>query len=180
MSNREHSRYLGLAEGPGMPYHYNDGGRPLFGFRGKASDCTCRAIAIAAKIPYKRVYDDLNALGKLDDAQHPGRKGKSGARSGVFRSVYEPYILGLGFEWVPTMEFGKGCTTHLKTGELPLGRLIVRVSRHMVAVIDGHIHDTYDPSRGGARCVYGVFVHESQTDQESYREWRRKFSDRGG
>jgi hypothetical protein len=31
------------------------------------------------------------------------------------------------------------------------------VSRHAVAVIDGVIHDTYDCSRGGKRCVYGYW-----------------------
>lgn len=35
-------------------------------------------------------------------------------------------------------------------GELPLGRLIVRVSKHMCAVIDGVIHDTHNPSERGA------------------------------
>jgi hypothetical protein len=30
-------------------------------------------------------------------------------------------------------------------------------SRHLVAVIDGVIHDTHDCSRDGTRCVYGYF-----------------------
>jgi hypothetical protein len=25
-------------------------------------------------------------------------------------------------------------------------------------VIDGVIHDTFDPSRGGTRCVYGYWI----------------------
>jgi hypothetical protein len=55
------------------------------------------------------------------------------------------------------MRIGSGCTVHLRADELPPGRLIVNVSRHTVAVIDGVIHDTYDPSRDGTRCVYGYF-----------------------
>src|SRR6516164_288534 len=43
------------------------------------------------------------------------------------------------------MRIGQGCTVHLARGELPMGRLIVSVSRHVVAVIDGVIHDTHDP-----------------------------------
>jgi hypothetical protein len=50
--------------------------------------------------------------------------------------------------------------------------LIVAVSRHLTAVIDGVIHDTHDPSRegvvytvidgvgtarGAGRCVYGYY-----------------------
>jgi len=30
--------------------------------------------------------------------------------------------------------------------------------KHTTAVIDGIIHDTYDPSRAGTRCVYGYFT----------------------
>jgi hypothetical protein len=44
-----------------------------------------------------------------------------------------------------------------RNGELPIGRLIVSVSKHLVAVVDGVIHDTHDPSRAGTRCVYGYW-----------------------
>ncbi|MGA2164193.1 MAG: hypothetical protein ABSH36_06960, partial [Solirubrobacteraceae bacterium] len=57
------------------------------------------------------------------------------------------------------MKIGHGCTVHLHAEELPSGRLIVRLSRHMCAVIDGVIHDTHDPSRQGTRCVYGYWQH---------------------
>jgi hypothetical protein len=46
---------------------------------------------------------------------------------------------------------------HLRAEELPGGRLIVKVSKHVVAVIDGVINDSHDPSRGGTRCVYGYY-----------------------
>jgi hypothetical protein len=55
------------------------------------------------------------------------------------------------------MSIGSGCTVHLRDGELPMGRLIVSVSLHLVAVIDGIIHDTHDCSRDGTRCVYGYW-----------------------
>ena len=35
------------------------------------------------------------------------------------------------------------------------GPLEVRCSRHIAAVMDGVVHDTHDPSRGGTRTVYG-------------------------
>ena len=78
----------------------------------------------------------------------------------------------LGFTWVPTMHVGKGCATHLSHGELPMGRLVVRLSKHTAAVVDGVIHDTFDPSRetevteadGSVRlthrCVYGYWVYD--------------------
>jgi hypothetical protein len=58
------------------------------------------------------------------------------------------------------MRVGSGCRVHLRADELPPGRLIVRVSKHVAAVIDGVIHDTFDCSRGGTRCVYGYFTPE--------------------
>jgi hypothetical protein len=128
---------------------YNDGGRAKAGFKGETRDCVTRAIAIATGKPYKTVYDALNKLA-----------GKSVARTGVPRKIYEAYLLADGWRWVPTMLVGKGCKVHLLADELPKGKLIVRVSKHIVAVIDGVIHDTSDPSRGGSRCVYGYFTKE--------------------
>ena len=55
------------------------------------------------------------------------------------------------------MKVGTGCQVHLNAKELPAGRLIVRVSKHLTAVIDGIIQDTHDCSRSGTRCVYGYY-----------------------
>jgi len=63
----------------------------------------------------------------------------------------------LGFEWKPTMNIGQGCKVHLRADELPCGNIIVNVSKHFAAVIDGVLHDTYDCSREGTRCVYGYY-----------------------
>ncbi|MDM3928731.1 hypothetical protein QRB35_22225 [Mycobacterium intracellulare subsp. chimaera] len=63
----------------------------------------------------------------------------------------------LGWLWVPTMHIGSGCRVHLRADQLPSGRLVVSVSRHTVAVLDGIIHDTHDPTRDGTRCVYGYY-----------------------
>jgi hypothetical protein len=71
------------------------------------------------------------------------------------------YLEALGWRWVPTMGIGTGYKVHLLASELPVGRLIVALSHHMVAVIDGIIHDTYDCSRDGTRCVYGYFIKET-------------------
>jgi hypothetical protein len=55
------------------------------------------------------------------------------------------------------MKVGIGCQVHLRPDELPTGTLIVKVSKHLTAVVDGIIEDTHDPSRGGKRCVYGYY-----------------------
>jgi hypothetical protein len=141
----------------GLPFLYDDGGRHAAGFRGRAGDCVCRAIAIATGLPYQKVYDDLNSLSRSEriTSRHPMR---SHSRTGVRKRTLRKYLLGLGWQWVPTMSIGRGCTVHLRPQELPDGRLIVSVSRHLVAVIDGVVRDTHDCSRYGTRCVYGYFI----------------------
>lgn len=98
-------------------------------------------------------------------------------------------MAGLGFRWVPTMKVGEGCKVHLDAEELPGGRIICKLSRHLTAVIDGVVHDTYNPARStswtfepdhgqplkanqgrnvngvwtevGGRCVYGYWTLEA-------------------
>ena len=55
------------------------------------------------------------------------------------------------------MQIGAGCKVHLRADELPRGQLLVSLSRHSAAVIDGVLHDTHDCSRDGMRCVYGYW-----------------------
>jgi len=135
---------------------YNDGGRGAAGFKGSTGDCVVRAICIAAKKPYKEVYDELNHLCKVERLGKR-TKSKSNSRTGVYRKTYEKYILSLGAKWTPCMGIGTGCKVHLKSDELPKGRIITSLSKHLCAVIDGVIHDLNDPSRDGTRCVYGYY-----------------------
>lgn len=140
-----------------MQHVFNDGGRAAAGFKGLTGDCVCRSIAIATGRPYKEVYDAINVLGKNERVTSRKPK-RSAAREGVFRQTYERYLKSIGWKWVPTMFIGKGCQVHMRTHELPSGNLILRLSGHCTAVIDGICHDTYDPSREGTRCVYGYFI----------------------
>jgi hypothetical protein len=140
-----------------MQVIYDDGGREDAGFVGEAGDCVTRAIAIATGVPYKLVYAAINERAKTERPRTGSQR--SSARNGVHRSTYHQYMLDLGWHWTPTMGIGTGCTVHLREGELPGGRIIVRISKHVCAVIDGVIHDTHDPQRDGNRCCYGYY-HE--------------------
>lgn len=142
-----------------MKYIYNDGGRAAAGFKGITGDCVTRAVAIAAERPYKEVYDLINELAK-SERRGKRKRGTSNARTGVYKTTTRKVMAHYGFKWVPTMQIGQGCKVHLTEGELPMGRIVVEVSRHAVAVIDGVINDIYDPSREGTRCVYGYYVKE--------------------
>lgn len=139
-----------------MNFQFNDGGRLEAGYKGTTGDCVCRAIAIVSGLNYQQVYDDLNELSKREHLTKR-RKHKSCARNGVKRSTYDKYLTSLGFKWTPTMGVGTGCRVHLNEDELPDGKLIVRVSKHLTSVIDSVLNDTYDCSRNGRRCVYGYY-----------------------
>jgi hypothetical protein len=153
--SRPHSRF---------PFQPNDGGREAAGFKGGAGDCVVRSIAIAADLPYLQVYEDLRLANEryaqLKNDRLAKRLAIKGAspRNGNHRNVFHDYILAQGFDWVPTMKVGAGCQVHLCPDELPAGVVIAKVSKHLTAIIDGVIHDTHDPSRGGKRCVYGYYI----------------------
>lgn len=129
-----------------LPFVCNDGGRASAGFKGQTRDCVTRAIAIATGRSYTEVYAGINETA-----------GDSSARTGVRKPVTREYMASVGWKWTPTMAIGSGCKVHLATGELPMGNLVVQCSRHVVAVIDGVVHDTHDPTRDGRRCVYGYW-----------------------
>ena len=144
-------------------FTFDDGGREESGYKGFTGDCVVRSISIVAELPYKEVYNELFkrakafSKGRCKVAKEIKKKGAS-PRNGVHKKVYEKYLFDLGFDWVSTMKFGSGCTTHLRKDELPNGRLIVSLSRHLTAFVNGVIHDTYDCSRNGTRCVYGYYT----------------------
>jgi hypothetical protein len=135
---------------------YHDGGRAFAGYKGQTGDCVTRAIAIATGKPYGEVYALVNSYGRSGE-WHPDAVN---ARTGVAKTATRAILADLGWVWVPTMfppPNSKGTTVHLRTDELPGGRLVVQCSRHVVAVIDGVVYDTGDPTRGGTRCVYGYW-----------------------
>lgn len=135
-----------------IEFKYDDGGRQAAGFKGQTGDCVTRAIAIATGWEYRAVYDDLWGL----DRHVNGSRAK-GPRNGYPIKLVRDYLAGQGWEWTPTMQIGSGCNVHLRPDELPDGPLIVRVTKHVCAVVDGVLHDTYDCSRDGTRCVYGYW-----------------------
>lgn len=138
-----------------MRFIYNDGGRADAGYKGSAGDCTVRAVAIATEQPYQTVYDNLFALNKINNKNPKHHSPRDGTTS---MKTIKSYLVSKGFIWKATMLIGSGCKVHLKDSELPSGRIIVRVSKHLSAVVDGVINDTFDPSRDGTRCVYGYFI----------------------
>lgn len=142
-----------------MKIYYNDGGRKAAGFKGHSGDCVTRAVAIASRRPYWEVYAILSQGCKTQRlTKRSGPKANAANGVNTKRKWFKDYMHSLGFKWVPTMGIGTGCRVHLREGELPMGRLVVLVSKHYVAVINGVVHDTFDCTRMGTRCVYGYWI----------------------
>ena len=109
----------------------DDGGRAAAGYKGEAGDCVCRSVAIASGLPYAEVYAKLaHETGAQRQTKRRGKRSAS-ARNGVNtnRKWFKDYMASIGFKWTPTMAIGQGCKVHLRASELPLGRLVVAVSK---------------------------------------------------
>ena len=136
-----------------MLFIFNDGGRSNSGYKGKAGDCVCRSISIVSGIPYSDVYDYL-ACGAGKERRTKGRSARDGINTS--RKWFKSLMKEWGFVWTPTMHIGSGCIVHLDDNELPNGRLVVSLSKHYTAVIDGIIYDTFNPQRTSLICENGV------------------------
>lgn len=134
-----------------LKHEYNDGGRSEYFKADRVGDCVTRAVAIVTGKDYKQVYDEI--------AELVGYSPRNGIEGDDDRKVMAHY----GGRWVPTMKIGQGCKCHLRANEIPMtGRIVCSVSKHVVAVIDGVIQDTWDCSREGNRCVYGYWVFDGK------------------
>ena len=130
-----------------MKYKYNDGGRMKYFRASNVSDCVTRAIAIATHRDYKDVYDSIKKIVGYTP------------RNGVANKDTEKVMLACGGVWHACTSIGSGCKIHLEDNEIPMkGSVVCKLSKHVVAVVDGVINDTYDPSRDGNRCVYGYWT----------------------
>jgi hypothetical protein len=155
-----------LLSSKALPWTYDNGGRAAAGYKGRTGDCVTRAISIGTGMGYQSVYDLVNDVSQDERTQYYRRgkragtvRSRSSARTGVFKPTTRKVLAQLGWQWHPTMAIGSGCQVHLAQGELPEdGTIIVKLSRHLCAVVNGVVHDTYDPGRDGTRCVYGYWT----------------------
>ncbi len=142
-----------------LDFRENDGGRLRAGFRGRASDCVVRAIAIAGGLDYREVYDDLAYYNRrVRFRKQKGTKNRS-PRNGVYKKAAQGYFRDHGWQWIPFMTIGSGCQIHMRYDELPWGPMVVVLSRHYSAVVDRTLHDLEygEVVREGTRCVYGIY-----------------------
>lgn len=168
-----------------MEFVYSTGGREKYFKTENVGDCVTRAICNATGKDYKEVYDRLK---ELEKTLKVGKREKQGTvRDGTRLKVVKYYIeRELGWVHHSTMEYQKGVSMHLTEDEIPMGNLIVDLSRHLTNVKDKVIYDTYDCSKktywdyeskqfvtNTKRAVYNYWTAPTQEDLDMRAEANR-------
>ena len=150
-----------------MEFNYNRGGYTR-GSGLNRGDCVPRAITIATELPYQIVFDELQRrqtewrIKSNSKKAYNKKPHRNKCYMGTYKEAYKPYLEELGWTWVPKMFIGQGFKTYLRKEDLPPGRLIVKVRRHLTSVIDGVLNDTWDCSQDGNKGVYGYYYKEKK------------------
>lgn len=131
-----------------MKYKFHDGGRSNTSFRKKRDlgDCAVRALTLATKLPYEKVWCDLCELSKL---------------TGMFPNNHETYELFLAEHgWI------KQRTPRDKNKKLiPLNKwgfkkqAVITFSSHLVYINKQTVFDTWDCRHQKIRNYY---IHKSE------------------
>lgn len=123
------------AETKRLQFQYGDAGRADAGYKHRR-DCVTRAIVFATGKPYKEVYLDLYTTCNAN----PG--------NGLSQTAYDRYMRRIGWQYINAV--GKSFTTD----DIPTDTTVmVRIKRHLCCVINGVIHDTYDPQVANIRTM---------------------------
>lgn len=100
---------------------------------GLGGSCVCRAVAIVTQRPFAEIWLELHERGASPDYSVQDR-------------VMLPYLTDLGFQRYP------GC----RWRDLPTGRVLVNVPGHLLAMLGGVVHDTFNSWHRGQIGWYWV------------------------
>lgn len=128
-----------------MKFIKNHGGREKYFStdlkKDRTNDCVVRAIAIATEIDYLEVRDDLFEVAKM-----LGRMPND-------KAVYE-YYLEIILGWVRKSPMKNRYNRKYRLGNIKIDRAIFITSRHLTAVVDGNLNDTWDCRKWCANSYY--------------------------
>lgn len=124
-----------------------DAGRLLSRRPRQRNDCTVRALVSACGVPYDDAYDLLSEAGRKSGKGFEFRSwaDRSGSCGG-FRFVWIPFQAVRGERRMDPARFA---VSH------PHGRYVLKTAKHVIACVDGKVHDEERPRAG--RCVYGAW-----------------------
>jgi hypothetical protein len=137
-----------------------DAGRSQAGFGQENNDCTVRALAKAGNIDYKLAHEIMAEEGRKPNCTSNMMCGLLNARDKnllkyehVQLAKHErmfQYAIGFFGPTGECLKFNKmvGPNINQFVQQHPRGRYIVRIKRHVFAVIDGVIYDRYKQHAG--------------------------------
>ena len=117
-----------------IEFIYDDGGRAASGRRGRAGDCTVRALAILTDRDYDVCYRALADV-------HGIVRGKRSARNGVDKRAYTKVYREFGLTKV---KLPPGPRPTYSEAHERYGDCIVSTAKHVCAIVSGALRDTHD------------------------------------
>ena len=110
-------------------------------------DCVIRALTKVTGKAWADVFDDLVPIARELQCMPNGKP------------CYEKYLTGNGFKYygISNAKGTKRPTVDSFAKEHKSGTYFVRVSNHVVAIVDGIYYDTWD---SGYKSLYGYWVKE--------------------
>ena len=133
-----------------IDYRYDDGGREAAGYRGRTGDCVVRAIAICAGKDYRAVYltmaehmkrNGYAASGNAYAIRERSRKAPRLKGQITARRVQDRVLELYGFRKV---RLPAGARPTFTEAHRRFGDCIVGTTKHVAAVVDGALRDTFD------------------------------------
>ncbi len=136
------------------PFVKTDGGRSDDKRRPHKGDCVIRAVALATGIAYSECYDEL------EDFYGKSRGGMNIKNWIDLQHYNETNFRGFSFHWVPfkAVKGQKRMNPVTFCQQFKDGTYIARTAKHVFAVIDGVIHDSWKQRKH--RCIYGAWKVE--------------------
>ena len=142
-------------------YRYEDG-RAAVGFRGDAGDCVVRAIAILTRAPYADIYRRMAAAMKQAGYAASGDGYRQKPRPGLrphmtARQVQNPVKASCGLRRIGLAPGPRPTCTEAWARQ---GDCLVGTARHVAAIVDGNLRDTFDGRLHDGRAYGGTETDE--------------------
>ena len=133
-----------------IDYRYDDGGREAAGYRDRTGDCVVRAIAICAREDYRAVYltmaehmkrNGYAASGNAYATRERSRKAPRSKGQIAARRVQDRVLEVYGYRKV---RLPAGARPTFTEAHRRYGDCIVGTTKHVAAVVNGALRDTFD------------------------------------
>ena len=141
-------RRKSLSRSP-LPLRMTYAGRHEAGFSSEKGDCTVRALAAGANLPYDIAHSIMKASGRRDRKGHSFQSGAEVAeKQGLIKVKFTNAC-----EFVNDVQRGARYQLYGTRSSLPTfaqvanrlpkqGRFVVRIKQHVFAVVDGIVYDS--------------------------------------